>query len=150
VKQSHAPQQSWCTILSPEDTADMNSVASANTFACCGVNERMPNGTIPRESKNLRSLLRRASMSALHCLPNDFLQIERVGFLIGLISVLPYWPRVISKYFPLCKNRTRVGCISTTLTPSMMDPSVAIRLFIIARRSPGSSCQIIPDNFSEG
>jgi hypothetical protein len=89
-------------------------------------------------------------MSALRYSPNPFLEIEPLDFLIGLISVLPYCPREISNGFPLYENRTRAGWISTTLTPSIIDPSEAILPLIIARRSPGSSCQMIPDNFSDG
>ncbi len=56
----------------------------------------------------------------------------------------------ISKGRPLCERRTRVGWISRTFTPSMTDPSLRIMPLIMARRSEGSSCQRIPDNFSDG
>jgi hypothetical protein len=56
----------------------------------------------------------------------------------------------ISKGRPSCDNRTRVGRISKTFTPSITDPSGSTVLLITARRSEGFSCQRIPDNFSGG
>lgn len=56
----------------------------------------------------------------------------------------------ISKARPLWEKRTRVGKISKTLTPSIVDPSVAKLPLITARRFVGSSFQRIPDIFSGG
>ena len=56
----------------------------------------------------------------------------------------------ISKYWPLCENRTLVGLISSTFTPSTKDPSVEIMPLIMAKRLEGSSYQTIADIASEG
>src|SRR4030042_5727289 len=56
----------------------------------------------------------------------------------------------ISKGLPLCEKRTRSGKISSTFTPSTMDPSLAITPLTITKRFERSSYQTIADNFKDG
>src|SRR4030042_815372 len=56
----------------------------------------------------------------------------------------------ISKYRPLYRKRTLVGLISTTFTPSMKEPSLALMPLTMMKRMEGSSYQTIADSFNEG
>jgi hypothetical protein len=62
-KEGEGQYNNSSTYPSKKNMVGINPAASANTFTCCGVRERMGNIIIPCGSKILRNLLRRASIT---------------------------------------------------------------------------------------